>query len=132
MVGFQIALSVFVVIALAFFVKNWLISIPIAIGFAMASIDTVSLPMIKTIHDMPLSYHWWLIVPFMLYAVQPFIFYKALDYTSMTKMNVLWDVSSDIMVTAIGLWWFHEHITYRQMIGIMLGVVSISLIGSSS
>lgn len=126
---------------------------PIAFGLVMAGIDAVALPTLKVIHDraaaagtagatgagtaatgasaakaaVPMSL--LVLGPLLLYAIQPLLFYKSLDYGTLAGMNIIWDVLSDIAVTAVGLWYFRERITRRQGVGIVLGVVAVGLIG---
>jgi multidrug transporter EmrE-like cation transporter len=47
----------------------------------------------------------------------------------MTLMNILWDISSDILVAAIGFFVFGETLTYTQCLGLVLSFVGITLLG---
>ena len=59
--------------------------------------------------------------------IQPFIFLEALNFESMTVMNILWDLSSDIIVTFIGIFIIGEKIGFRKAVGIALSFVAIYL-----
>jgi multidrug transporter EmrE-like cation transporter len=106
-----------------------MLSVPILIGVIMASIDAIALPIIKHIHSLGLSFS-WMAIPIIIYSAQPILFYKALNFTNMTQMNMLWDVSSDILIPIIGLWYFKEKLTSVQTVGIGIGILAIALIGN--
>ena len=99
---------------------------PLLYGVYMASIDTAMLGLIKAI-----SLGWFpktaMIIPTAIYALQPWLFSAALKYESMVVMNFLWDVMSDIMVTASGLIIFKEKVSRTKLIGVFLAIVSIFL-----
>jgi multidrug transporter EmrE-like cation transporter len=43
-------------------------------------------------------------------------------------MNLLWDVMSDVIVTAIGLFYFSEKLTKFKRAGVLLSFISIILL----
>jgi multidrug transporter EmrE-like cation transporter len=47
----------------------------------------------------------------------------------MTVMNILWDVSSDVLVTVIGIFIFGEVLTTTQWVGLVLAILGITLLG---
>ncbi len=61
------------------------------------------------------------------YALQPVLFYFSLQYESLTVMNLLWDVISDVIVTFIGLVIFQEKIGPYKKAGVILSFLSIVL-----
>jgi drug/metabolite transporter (DMT)-like permease len=100
--------------------------VPLGFGAAMASIDATMLSLIKTIHLEKVSLG-WILVPMILYALQPVLFYFSLQYESLTVMNLLWDVVSDVMITCIGLFIFREQIGPYKKAGVILSFLSIVL-----
>lgn len=100
-------------------------------GFAMATIDVVQLAIIKALHSGMLKNFAWMALPTLVYALQPWLFYSALDHTTMTVMNLLWDVLSDIMVTASGLFFFKEKLSFKKHLGVMFAMMAVFLLGSS-
>ena len=100
----------------------------IPLGFAglMALIDAFSLTLLKKISTKALSFS-FIPVAMLIYAIQPFIFLEALNFESMTVMNILWDLSSDIIVTFIGIFILGEKIGFRKSIGIVLSFIAIYL-----
>ena len=101
--------------------------IPIAMATAMAFIDTIVLSGLKE-YDMGTN-TWRVIVPIsmLVYSLQPYIFLQSLQYESMTVMNILWDVISDIMVTIVGLFYFKEKISSLKQVGLAFAFVAIVL-----
>lgn len=94
-------------------------------GLTFGVIDGISLPLIKAVKS-----GWdfkWMIVPFLFYASTPFIFLKGLAGESLTILNLIWDLSSDIIVTFIGLFIFKEVLSPSKMLGVLLSVISIIL-----
>jgi drug/metabolite transporter (DMT)-like permease len=100
----------------------------IPLGFAglMAIIDAFALTMLKKISTKALSFS-FIPIAMIIYAIQPFIFLESLNFESMTVMNILWDLSSDIIVTFIGIFILGEKIGFRKAIGIVLSFVAIYL-----
>jgi drug/metabolite transporter (DMT)-like permease len=99
----------------------------IVFGFVMALIDVFVLTALRLKHERPERYTWLLYGAFLVYGLQSLLFYKALDYTGLVVMNILWDVTSDVLVSAIGFLFFKEALSNSQVLGLLLGVVSILL-----
>ncbi len=101
--------------------------IPIAMATTMASIDTIVLAGLKK-YDMG-TITWRGIVPIamLIYSFQPYLFLQALQYESMTVMNILWDVISDILVTVMGIFYFKEQISSLKQVGLAFAFVAIVL-----
>ena len=70
-----------------------------------------------------------MVLPTLVYALQPWIFLKSLSFESLTVMNLLWDMTSDVLVTLIGLLYFGENIGPRKMAGVVLSFVAMCLLG---
>ena len=100
----------------------------IPLGFAglMALIDAFSLTLLKKISTKAISFS-FIPIAMLVYSIQPFIFLEALNFESMTVMNILWDLSSDIIVTYIGIFILGEKIGFRKAIGIVLSFIAIYL-----
>ena len=62
------------------------------------------------------------------YSIQPIIFLKSLSHNSLTVMNLLWDVMSDVSVTVIGLFYFGEKLTRFKKLGVLFSIISIFLL----
>lgn len=100
--------------------------IPLAFAALMATIDAFGLGLLKKISTKAVSFS---VMPIasLIYAIQPFIFLQSLNYESMTVMNILWDLMSDIIVTFVGLFVLGEEIGFRKAIGIVLSFIAIYL-----
>ena len=100
---------------------NW---IPLGFAGLMASIDAISFSLLKKISVKAVSSA---LFPFvtLLYACQPWIFLQSLQFESMTVMNIMWDLMSDILVTFFGLVILGEHIGFRKAVGIALSFVAM-------
>jgi len=100
--------------------------VPVAFATLMASMDTVVLAWIK---DYSLGLVSWKFVPLamFIYGLQPYVFLQSLHYESMTVMNIMWDLISDILVTATGLLYFKEFLTPVKQGALALAFVSILL-----
>lgn len=56
------------------------------------------------------------------------LFLTSVSYETLTVMNLLWDVLSDVLVTLSGVCLFREGISHTKMIGVGLSLVSIFLL----
>lgn len=104
---------------------NW---VPIAYGALMAGIDVFMLSLIKTVSSNGAKMIKWMIVPTLIYALQPWIFLSSLRFESLIVMNLMWDLISDVLVTATGFLYFKEKIGPYKTLGVILSFVSIVLL----
>ena len=103
---------------------NW---VPIAYGAVMAGIDVFMLSIIKGVSkDVP-RFIKWMVLPTIIYALQPWIFLSSLRFESLIVMNLMWDLMSDILVTATGLLYFKEKLGPYKTLGVILSFASIVL-----
>jgi hypothetical protein len=100
----------------------------IVLGFALilAITDMILMGTMKKITTGVLSNYWMIFVS-LFYAVQPWIFLKGLQFSSMTVLNLSWDLMSDILVTMAGLFYFREYITSLRIFGIIFSFLAIIL-----
>ena len=101
---------------------------PIIFGILLAIVDVIVLAMLKMRHDGTIKTNAVFLLAFVIYGFQAIIFYKSLDYGSMVQMNLMWDITSDILVTIIGIYYFKEATSTNQKLGIVLGIVSLLLL----
>lgn len=101
-----------------------------ALGFggSMALIDTFILSSLKAFHLGWIEWRGILIVSMLIYSFQPLLFLESLKYNSLTVMNLLWDVMSDVLVTTIGLFYFSEKLTKFKKLGVFFSFISIILL----
>jgi uncharacterized membrane protein len=90
-------------------------------GLVMSGLKAYKVGMIKSMLVFPIA--------MLVYGFQPLIFYQGLGFESMTVLNVLWDVLSDILVAIIGIFVFGENLTTQQCIGLALCMAGIVLLG---
>lgn len=102
----------------------------ILFAFLMAFSDLFNLGLLKMLRTGQVSNMAWLGLPVLIYALQPIIFFFGLKFTSLTVLNLLWDVISDILVTVAGIFYFKESITFRQTIGIVFAMIAVVLLSS--
>ena len=100
--------------------------VPLGFGGAMATIDAFMLSFLKYMSKEKINI-WWLALPVLVYAFQPILFYISLQYESLTVMNLLWDVISDVIVTLIGLLVFQEKLGPYKKAGVIFSFFSIIL-----
>ena len=97
-------------------------------GLGMAFIDVFVLGGLKAKSLGMLNGVWMLPLAMVVYALQPILFFKALNFESLTVMNLFWDLSSDILVTIVGLFYFAEKLSPRRMIGVFLALIALLLL----
>jgi multidrug transporter EmrE-like cation transporter len=94
-------------------------------GLTFGAIDSIALPIIKGVST---GWNGWLIViPMFLYGMSPLIFLKALEKETLTIMNLVWDMTSDLIVTLIGIFVFAEKLSPLKLLGVALSFVSLFL-----
>jgi multidrug transporter EmrE-like cation transporter len=101
-------------------------TIPLKFGFIMATVDVLMLSIVKKV-SLDSRILRWMILPTIIYAIQPWIFLQSLQYESLIIMNLMWDLISDILVTLTGLIFFKESIGPYKLIGVILSFISITL-----
>jgi drug/metabolite transporter (DMT)-like permease len=69
-----------------------------------------------------------ILLSMLVYACQPLLFLESLKYNSLTVMNLLWDVMSDVIVTLIGLYYFQEKLSKTKKLGVLFSLISIFLL----
>ena len=99
----------------------------IGLGFIMAAIDVLVLSAMK-MKSLGKFNGWVLPAAVIVYSLQPLLFYESLQYDTMTVMNLVWDLTSDVLVTLTGLLIFKEYLTPRRMAGVALSLVSLFLL----
>lgn len=97
-------------------------------GLLMGGIDTGMWGLVKTISLDNLKSLKWMIIPTLGYALQPWIFLSALKGETMTVMNLIHDLTSDVLVSLVGLLYFGEKLGRIRSIGLLLGVISLCLL----
>jgi multidrug transporter EmrE-like cation transporter len=105
--------------------------VPLGYGLLMATIDVFMLGLIRLISDDVPKLIRYMIVPTIVYAIQPWIFLDSLKYESLIVMNLTWDLISDILVTMLGLFYFGETIGFYKKLGVVLSFISIILLSSA-
>ena len=93
----------------------------------MALVDVFMLSIVKSV-SLNSRLLKWMIVPTLVYAVQPWIFLQSLEYETLIIMNLLWDLISNVLVTLAGLILFNESIGPYKLIGVILSFISITLL----
>lgn len=95
-------------------------------GLSMAALDVTAFPIVKYVSQGldPM----WMIIPVCLYAYAPIVLLKSLKHETLTVMNILWDVTSDVLVTLVGLFYFGEKISWTKLCGVILSIISIVLL----
>jgi multidrug transporter EmrE-like cation transporter len=99
----------------------------VGFGLSMAAIDVFVLSAMK-LKSIGALNGWVLPLAIIVYSMQPLIFFKSLSSETMTVMNLFWDLSSDVLVTLVGLAVFKEHLTPRRLVGVALSMISLFLL----
>ena len=99
---------------------------PLIYGSYMATLDVFMLGIIKSISEKRLD-NIFMILPTIIYSFQPWLFLRSLKYESMTVMNLMWDVLSDVLVSGMGILYFKEKISRTKMIGIGFAITAVIL-----
>jgi len=101
--------------------------IPIAFGLAMATIDIGMMSIAKLTSIGKIPYLPGLLGATALYALQPFIFFKALAIEPMFAVNLIWNLTSSIVITLLGVFYFGEKIKGLRLVAVAMGLFSLGL-----
>ncbi len=97
-------------------------------GAAMALGDSIILSTLRAFNLGWIKTKIVVVFAMLFYSFQPLIFLKSLSHSSLTVMNLLWDVMSDVSVTVIGLFYFGEKLTKFKRLGVLFSMLSIFLL----
>lgn len=103
--------------------------LPYLFALYLAGVDAIIMPLLKAKKLGMLTGRWMLPLASIIYAMQPLVFFQSLSLESMTIMNILWDVMSDVIVAIIGIYVFGESLSKIQVIGLILSLSGITLLG---
>ena len=106
--------------------------IPLGFASAMALIDAVVFSWLKSYSLGTISWRSILPIGMLVYSLQPLIFLQSLQYETMTVMNILWDVISDVSVTIVGLFYFKEKMSTLKHVGLLFAFIAITLLSYDS
>lgn len=102
--------------------------LPIVFGTVMALIDIVMMSTIKMTSTGGIATAVGLPVSMALYALEPMVFLKAMNYEGMVVTNLVWNLMSDVIVTLNGVFLFGESIKGLRWLGILMSLVSLSIL----
>jgi len=100
---------------------------PIFFGVVMASIDVVMMGAVKMVHQGTLSHAFGVPVALLFYALQPLLFLKAMNYEGMAVTNLIWNLTSDVVVTLQGIFMFGESIAGMRWVAVGMALVSLTI-----
>jgi len=110
---------------------NWKVGkfsvLPIVFGLAMAFIDVIMMSLAKYSSKGQISFGTALSLATLVYAIEPFLFFKSLKHESLTAMNLIWDLTSDVLVTVLGVFWFKESIKGLRWLAVLFAIFSLGL-----
>jgi hypothetical protein len=107
--------------------------LPIVFGLGMASIDVIMMSTVKqvTLGALPVRTG----IPFatLIYALEPLLFWQSMVLTgeSMTIMNLIWDLTSDILITLLGIFWFGEKVVGLRVVAVCLSLVALTIFATT-
>ena len=102
----------------------------IFIGLFLAFVDIISMGTLKEI-NLGLMNKYWLPFICILYGYQMLIFNYGLKITSMSVLNLSWNLFSNIVITSLGVFYFKENISNLEQYGIFFGLFSLFLFSIS-
>jgi len=101
--------------------------IPIAFGLVMAALDIGMMSITKLTSIGKIEYLPGLLAATAIYALQPFIFLKALSIESMLSANLIWNMTSSVVITLLGIFYFGEKVKGLRLVAVAMGLFSLGL-----
>jgi hypothetical protein len=103
----------------------------IFVGFILALNDIFAFGLTKQLYLKNLG-GIGLVLPILLYSGQIPLFYLGLKTTSMTVLNITWNLFSNILVTLMGVFYFQEKINGMKYVAIVMAFSSLLLFSLDS
>ena len=100
--------------------------IPVVFASVLSAVDVMAFGLVKEVVLKELN-SLFVVVAMLMYAVQPLILWKALHYETLTIVNVMWNIISSIFIAILGLAFFGERLSSREVVGCILGFLTIYL-----
>lgn len=103
--------------------------LPVAFGILMAALDLVMMSTIKQVGTGTWPARTGVPFATLVYALEPYIFLQAMKYTGegLAVVNLVWNLSSDILVTLMGVMWFGEKLHGTRWIAVGMSLVALAL-----
>ena len=101
--------------------------LPIFFGTLMALLDIVMMSSVKMIHGGTLSGTIGIPLAVGIYALEPLLFLKAMNYEGMAVMNLIWNLMSDVLVTLQAVLIFGETIKGIRWVAVGMAIVSLTI-----
>jgi multidrug transporter EmrE-like cation transporter len=97
----------------------------ILVGFILSLNDILSFELTKSYYLKKEKI--WLMLPMLLYSLQIPLLYYGLQTTSITVLNITWNLFSNILISLMGIFYFKEKINRLKIAAILLGISSLFL-----
>ena len=94
-------------------------------GTLLAGIDVIMMYIIKQYSKGVFTSPYWMILPPLIYALTPFILLFSLKFETLVVMNLLWDLISDLLVTAMAFLVLKERLSVTKTIGVGLSFIAL-------
>ena len=65
------------------------------------------------------------------YVISGFSFMKLLEYHDLVSSNIMWHVVHFMILAAFSIFYFKETYTYRDLLGILFGIISFLLLATN-
>jgi hypothetical protein len=104
----------------------------ILIGFLLSLNDILSFSLSKKYYLKQLNTGLGLVLPMLMYSCQIPLFALGLRATSMTVLNITWNLFSNIIVTLMGVFYFKEQINGLKTVAIIMAFSSLFLFSLDS
>ena len=104
-------------------------ALPVAFGVVMAALDIVMMSTVKQVGTGSWPVRTGLPFATLVYALEPYIFLQAMKATGegLAVTNLVWNLSSDVMVTMMGLVFFGEKLHGTRWIAVGMSLVALAL-----
>jgi len=101
--------------------------VPYAFGIGMATVDICMMTLAKLTNLGKIPYLPGILGATAFYAFQPFLFLKALKFEGMAVVNLIWNLTSSVVITLIGVLYFREKIKGLRILAVLMALFSLIL-----
>ncbi len=71
----------------------------------------------------------WFIIGFVIYALTAFGWFYVMKNIKLATLGVFYAISTVIFLTIVGVFYFKEHLSVYEIVGIITGIISLILLG---
>lgn len=71
----------------------------------------------------------WFVPGLLVYISLAFGWFYTMKYIKLSSLSVIYSLTTVLLLVAVGVFYFHEQLNIREIVGIILAVMAVCLLG---